>query len=201
MTWSFFLNFCVCLCSKNSVSFCKLYCGSSFLKTIWNQYSLKSFQAILNFDHIITGYVTFFSEKIYQMYLLFLWCSYRHINTQTCVLFCFCFKHLTHVCLWLSTSWGLTSPGWCTLHPSSAPCPPLYWDWSHTERWPSLPRVRLQALEAGQAAAERTSPVTTAVGSRVRHTGGQWIWERSTGSVPLRGSEEEASWILCVGIV
>lgn len=82
-----FLNFCVCLCSKNSVSFCKLYCGSSFLKTIWNQYSLKSFQAISNFDHIITGYVTFFSEKIYQMYLLFLWCSYRDINTQICFFF------------------------------------------------------------------------------------------------------------------
>lgn len=64
----------------------------------------------------------------------------------------------THFCLWLSTSSDQTSPGWCTLHPSSAPGLGVSWVCNYTLLWQSCLQNGKVALEAVEVMAELTSP-------------------------------------------
>lgn len=61
-----------------------------------------------------------------------------------------CRDLITHICLWPSTSWDRTSPGWCTAHPSAAPGLGASWVRSCTLLW----RSYLQRVPAAQAAEE-----------------------------------------------
>lgn len=68
------------------------------------------------------------------------------------------FETITHICLWLSTSWVLISPGWCTAHPSSTPGLVRSWAGNCTPLWPLRPERGPVAQEALEVKADQASP-------------------------------------------
>lgn len=93
-----------------------------------------------------------------------------------------CLVLITRICLWPSTNWDQTSPGWCTARPSSAPGLVPSWVSSYTLLWRSCLQRVPAAREPVEVHFDQDSPKVATAGWWRRHYGGG-IWHQGCEGV------------------